>query len=60
MTHYKIKTSAGREFRCAGSGSTAIAAINTKRKFICFEKDEKIYKTCRERVINTNAQISFV
>lgn len=45
---------------CAGSGSTAIAAINTKRKFICFEKDEKIYKTCRERVINTNAQISFV
>lgn len=29
---------------CAGSCTTAIAAINTSRNYICIEKDEEIYK----------------
>lgn len=34
----------------AGSMSTAIAAINTKRKCICIEKDDKYFKIGSERV----------
>ncbi|MEG0297606.1 MAG: site-specific DNA-methyltransferase [Clostridium sp.] len=35
---------------CIGSGSTAVAAINTNRKFIGIEKDEKIYDTAVNRI----------
>ena len=35
---------------CAGSGSTLIAAHNTNRRFIGFEKDEEIYKIAIERL----------
>ena len=35
---------------CMGSGTTAIAAINTKRNFIGFEKDETYYKLSIERI----------
>ncbi|MGG3920334.1 site-specific DNA-methyltransferase [Geobacillus thermodenitrificans] len=35
-----------------GSGSTAIAAINTNRKFLGFEIDEKYYKVSQERIRN--------
>ena len=35
-----------------GSGSTAIACINTKRNFIGFELDEKYYKTAVDRINN--------
>lgn len=35
---------------CAGSGTTAIAAINTNRKWICIEKDETYYEKACERV----------
>lgn len=37
---------------CSGSGSTAIAAINTNRNYICMEKDENYYKISQDRVKN--------
>jgi len=37
---------------CSGSGTTAIACINTGRNFICMEKDEVYYKKSVERVEN--------
>lgn len=38
---------------CAGSGTTAIACINTNRKWICIEKDEDYYNKSIDR-INTH------
>lgn len=35
---------------CAGSGTTAIAAINTNRKWICIEKDEEYANKAVERI----------
>ena len=35
---------------CMGSGTTAIAAINTNRKFIGFELDEHFFKVATERI----------
>lgn len=35
---------------CIGSGTTAIAAINTNRNYIGIEKDPKYYELSRERV----------
>ena len=35
---------------CMGSGTTAIAAINTKRNFIGFELDETYYNIANERI----------
>lgn len=35
---------------CSGSGSLAIACMNTKRNFICIEKDEEYYKISLERI----------
>lgn len=35
---------------CIGSGSTAVAAINTNRNFIGIEKDEEIYKIAVNRI----------
>lgn len=35
---------------CAGSGTTAIAAINTKRNYICMEKEEKYYDMMIKRI----------
>lgn len=37
---------------CSGSGTTAIACINTNRKYICIEKDEGYYEKSIERVRN--------
>ena len=34
---------------CIGSGTTAIACINTGRNFIGIEKDEKYYNVANER-----------
>lgn len=39
---------------CMGSGSTAIAAFNTKRNFIGFENDPVCFETCRERLDTLN------
>ena len=35
---------------CAGSGTTCVAAINTGRKFIAFEKDKDFYEAARNRI----------
>lgn len=35
---------------CAGSGTTAIAAMNTGRRYICFENAPAIYVTAAERI----------
>lgn len=37
---------------CVGSGTTAIAAMNTKRNYIAFEKDHAIYKVAVTRLLN--------
>ena len=37
---------------CVGSGTTAIACLNTNRKFIGIEKDEKYFNIATERVLN--------
>jgi len=39
---------------CAGSGTTAIACINTNRKYICIEKDQKYYDIINQRLGETN------
>jgi len=36
----------------AGSGTTAIAAINTNRKWVCIEKDKEYYDKAMERIAN--------
>ena len=38
----------------AGSGSLAIAAINTKRNYICIEKDDHYFQVMQERIANHN------
>ena len=35
---------------CAGSGSTGIACINTKRNFIGIEKDDKYFEIAKKRI----------
>lgn len=40
---------------CAGSGTTAVAALRTGRSFVCFEKDPNIYATAMERISRTVA-----
>ena len=37
---------------CSGSGTTAIACLNSNRRFICMEKDETYYKRSLERIAN--------
>lgn len=39
----------------AGSGSTAIAAMNTGRNFIAIEKDEAYFKVAQQRIIDNMA-----
>ena len=35
---------------CAGSGSTCIAALNTNRKFIGIELNEKYFRVAQNRI----------
>ena len=35
---------------CAGSGTTAVAALNTGRRFICFENAPVVYGPAAERI----------
>ena len=35
---------------CMGSGSTGVACLNTKRKFIGIEKDNKYFETAKQRI----------
>jgi site-specific DNA-methyltransferase (adenine-specific) len=36
----------------AGSGTLAIAAINTNRQYICIEKDKHYFEVMRDRIAN--------
>src|SRR3982751_5917370 len=45
---------------CAGSGTTAIAAINTNRNYLCIEKDETYYKKSIGRISSHNKNMSMV
>ena len=42
---------------CSGSGTTAIACYNLKRRFICIEKDYDYWKASVERLENAQAQL---
>lgn len=42
---------------CAGSGTTAIAALHTGRRSVCFEKDPGIYAAAVERVSKAAAAL---
>jgi site-specific DNA-methyltransferase (adenine-specific) len=37
---------------CSGSGTTAIACLNSNRQYICMERDETYYKRSLERIAN--------
>ena len=39
---------------CMGSGSTGIACLNTNRKFIGIELDEKYFEMAKDRIENHN------
>ncbi len=43
---------------CAGSGTTAVAAINTSRRFICFETAPAIYAPALERIAQAQAAVA--
>lgn len=48
---------------CAGSMTTAIAAINTDRKVICIENDKDIFEVGKKRVmkyVSNRGDISIV
>ena len=38
---------------CMGSGSTGVACVNTNRRFIGIEKDDKYYNISKERIENS-------
>jgi len=42
---------------CIGSGTTAVACINTGRNFIGIEKDEKYWKIANDRIANHTKQL---
>lgn len=43
---------------CMGSGTTCVAAINTERHYIGFEKNADYFKSAKNRIDNTVCQIS--
>lgn len=42
---------------CAGSGTTAVAALRTGRRSVCFEKDPDIYAAAVERISRAAASL---
>ena len=54
LCEYLIKTYSNENDvildNCMGSGTTCVACVETGRKFIGIEKDEKYFKVAKERV----------
>ena len=54
LIEYLVKTFSNEEEivldNCIGSGTTAVACLNTNRKYIGFEKEKKYYNDCIERI----------
>jgi len=54
LIEYLIKTFSNENEvvldNCMGSGTTAVACIKNKRKYIGFEMDKKYFEVCKERV----------
>lgn len=42
---------------CAGSGTTAVAALNTGRRYLCFETAPAIYAPALERIAKAQAAV---
>lgn len=61
LLEYLIKTYSNENElildNCSGSGNLAIACMNTKRRFICIEKDYDYWKASVERLKNAQAQL---
>ncbi|WYJ89905.1 site-specific DNA-methyltransferase (adenine-specific) [Enterococcus sp. 9E7_DIV0242] len=45
---------------CSGSGTTAVACLNTNRNFICFEKEKEYHDLSVDRVENHVSQITLL
>jgi site-specific DNA-methyltransferase (adenine-specific) len=45
---------------CIGSGTTAVAALNTGRHYIGFEKEKKYFDIANKRITETMNQLSEV
>ena len=45
---------------CMGSGTTAIACLNTDRKYIGFELDEDYYNIAQDRIKNHEQQLTLI
>ena len=43
---------------CAGSGTTAVAALNTGRRFLCFETAPAIYAPALERITKAREAVA--
>ena len=43
---------------CAGSGTTAVAAVNTGREFICFETAPAFFGPATERIEKARAAVA--
>ena len=44
---------------CMGGGSTGIVCMNTGRKFIGIELDDKYFEIARERIIEASSKARF-
>lgn len=62
LIEYLIKTFSNENDivldNCMGSGTLAIACINTKRKYIGFEKEKKYFDICINRIEECNENVN--
>ena len=61
LLEYLIKTYTNKDMivldNTMGSGSTGVACVNTQRKFIGIENDDKYFKISKERIISCNDKL---